>query len=86
LEAEVVICIDVDDMSLEGERQKNAFYVGTSRAQSYLEILAVLPDEQKIVDFAETVSGSRPTSLAKAKAAISSGLKVKLANQRDMME
>lgn len=86
LEAEAVICIDVDDMSLEGERQKNAFYVGTSRAQSYLEILTVMPDNDAIMSFAETISGSKPGSLAKAKAAISSGLRVKLSNQRDMTE
>ena len=65
---------------------EKAFYVGTSRAQSYLEILTVMPDNDAIMSFAETISGSKPGSLAKAKAAISSGLRVKLSNQRDMTE
>lgn len=61
-------------------------YVGTSRAQPYLEILAVLQDDKAIMNFAETISGSKPGSLAKAKAAIGSRLRVKVSSQRDMME
>jgi hypothetical protein len=38
LEADVVICIDIDENTFGSEKERNAFYVGTSRATTYLDL------------------------------------------------
>lgn len=41
LEADVVICIDIDEETFANERMRNAFYVGTSRATTYLDLFTM---------------------------------------------
>ncbi len=84
LEAEAVLCIDIDTTTFSSERQRNLFYVGTSRAQSYLEMLALLPDEDAENAFADAISpqGNR----VRARAAIATGLKAKIGTKSDLLD
>jgi thymidine kinase len=84
LEGEVVLCIDIEATTFSNQRQRNVFYVGTSRAQSYLEMLMILPDEDAENNFADMIrpEGNR----LRARAAIAMGLKVKIGTMNDLYE
>ncbi len=77
LEADVVICVDVDADSFESERKRNAFYVGTSRAKLFLELLAVLPQDGDLIALANSLGTATSRNSTRARAAIASGLKIK---------
>ncbi|MGO4940531.1 ATP-binding domain-containing protein [Fundicoccus sp. Sow4_D5] len=73
LEADVVILIDVDADTFNHEEARRVFYVGASRAKSYLEIISTMPLELE-TDLYESISRGG----SKRKSALLSGLKVKL--------
>lgn len=74
MEASVVILIDVDEKTFDSEEGRRVFYVGASRARHYLDIFAIIKDDQ-IPCFAEAVTGKKTKN---PKAAIGSKLKVKI--------
>ena len=80
LEAEVIICIDVDESCFQVEEKRNAFYVGTSRAQTFLDVISVVPDNDTLIRLAAAASGKQVGSALTAKAAINAALKVKITN------
>lgn len=46
LEAEAIICIDVDAATFASDKERNAFYVGTSRATTVLDLITLSTSEQ----------------------------------------
>ena len=80
LEAEVIICIDVDESCFQKEEKQHAFYIGTSRAQTFLDIVAVVPDNESLIRLAAAASGKQIGSALTAKAAINAALQVKVTN------
>lgn len=78
LEAEVIICIDVNADTFLSERRRNAFYVGSSRAKLFLEVLSVLPTDEDIIALANTFSETITHNRMRALAMIANGLKVKI--------
>jgi len=78
LEADVILVIDVDASTFATERKRNAFYVGTSRAKLFLELLCTLPMDNDIMDMGCAISGTKPNNRARALAMIAGGLKVKI--------
>ena len=78
LEADVVICVDVDTMTFETERNRNAFYVGSSRAKLFLEVLSVLPSDSEVISMANSISGSNVRNRTRALAMIANGLRIKI--------
>lgn len=84
LEAETVICVDVDAECFTNDRQRNAFYVGTSRAKLYLEMIALLPEESDMLAFATSLSGSPVATKARALTTIGSQLKAKIGTTKDL--
>lgn len=77
LEADAVICVDVDATTFETERNRNAFYVGASRAKLFLEILTIMPSDDDVADLANSISGGNVHDRKKALGVIAGGLKVK---------
>lgn len=61
LEAKVVICIDMDEETFFEERERNAFYVGMSRAATYLNLITTTMPEMlaTALNGGERVSGPR---------------------------
>ena len=53
LEADAIICIDIGAETFQSEKAKNAFYVGTSRATTFLNLLTLERPE----DLAEAITG-----------------------------
>lgn len=78
LEADVVICIDVDGETFSTEKTKNAFYVGTSRATTCLDIVT----NEKAERLAEVLTGSQSKG-PRAFSAISNFLCVKIGSAAD---
>lgn len=78
LEADTILCVDVDAHTFETERNRNAFYVGSSRARLFLEVLSVLPTEDDVVDVANAISGGGARNRMRALGMIASGLKIKM--------
>ena len=81
LEAMAVICIDIDSDTFGNDRNRNVFYVGTSRAMSYLDLITSTSPEE----LAATITGNdsyhkRP----KAIKAIRDSLKVKIASENEL--
>jgi len=74
LESDVIIMVDVDDDTFNNDEARRVFYVGASRAKHYLEIVAVLNDEQ-ISLVSENLTRQRGKN---AKMLIGSYLKVKI--------
>lgn len=54
LEAMAVICIDIDIETFENDRNRNVFYVGASRAMSYLDLVTNTSPEE----LATTITGN----------------------------
>ena len=78
LEAEAIICIDVDEDTFSNEKMRNAFYVGTSRAQTFLDIVSLVPDQEKLLALATAISGTPVSNALKARVSIANALKVKI--------
>lgn len=78
LEADVIICVDVDADTFEYERMRNAFYVGSSRARLFLEVLSVLSADDDVIRMANGISGSNARNRVRALGMIAGGLKVKI--------
>ena len=78
LEADVVICIDVDEETFKSEKAKNAFYVGTSRATTCLDIIT----NEKPERLAEALTGTQLKG-PRAFSAISTFLCVKIGSAAD---
>lgn len=81
LEAMAVICIDIDSETFENDRNRNVFYVGTSRAMSYLDLITTTSPEE----LATTITGNdsyhkRPQVIK----AIRDSLRVKIASENDL--
>mgnify|MGYP000265295661 CR=1 FL=1 len=81
LEAMAVICIDIDSETFENDRKRNIFYVGTSRAMSYLNLITTASPEE----LAATITGNdnylkRPQGIK----AIRDSLRVKIASENDL--
>ena len=74
LEANVVILIDIDKKTFSSDEERRVFYVGASRAKHFLELFTVLEDSD-IPKFAKAITGIKAKN---PKAAIGSGLKVKI--------
>ena len=77
LEAEVIICVDTDAQTFSSERNRNAFYVGTSRAKLFLEMIVLAESDDDIIALSNAISGGKASNRARAMAAIASGLKLK---------
>lgn len=78
LEADTVICVDVNATTFETDRNRNAFYVGSSRAKLFLEVLSVLPSDDDVIDMANSISSSGAHNRMRALGMIANGLKVKI--------
>ena len=81
LEAMAVICIDIDSDTFGNDRNRNVFYVGTSRAMSYLDLITTTSPEE----LAATITGNdsyhkRPQAIK----AIRDSLRVKIASENDL--
>ena len=46
LEADVVICVDVDEKTFSSQESRRRFYVGTSRAKTWLNVVTATPTEK----------------------------------------
>lgn len=83
LEADVVICIDVDGDSFTNDTNRSLFYVGTSRAKTWLDILTTTPQEE----FAKAVIGNETQrKRPQAVKAIRDALCVKIGTSGDLNE
>lgn len=83
LEADVVICIDVDEDTFSNDTNRNLFYVGTSRAKTWLDILTTVPQEA----FATAITGEDiPRKRPQAVKTIRDTLRVKIGTTGDLTE
>lgn len=73
LEADVIILIDVDAETFNSEEARRVFYVGASRAKSYLEIISSSPIEDEVELYLSLSRGA-----SKRKSVLFSNLKVKI--------
>lgn len=73
LEADVIILIDVDAETFNSEEARRVFYVGASRAKSYLEIISSSPIEDEVELYQSLSRGA-----SKRKSVLFSNLKVKI--------
>ena len=81
LEAMAVICIDIDSDTFGNDRNRNVFYVGTSRAMSYLDLItATSPEELAVAIAGNDGYRKRPQAIK----AIRDSLKVKIASATDL--
>lgn len=83
LEAEVIICIDIDKETFSSPQERNVFYVGTSRAMAYLDLLSLSSPEElaTAIDVGEIYS-KRPRAIK----AVRDCLKVKIASAFDLTD
>jgi len=75
LESIAVIIIDVDADTFRSPEDRNLFYVGSSRAMSYLEIVCVL-NNSMLNELGKTLSGEQAIKNAASK--VASALKVRI--------
>lgn len=80
LEADVVICIDIDKETFETPGARNAFYVGTSRATTYLDLLTVASADELSLSLTE-----RELHGPRAIHAVASALQVKIGSENDLI-
>ena len=83
LEADVVICVDVDEDTFADEVNRSLFYVGTSRAKIWLDILTMSTQEQ----LAAAITGTggqwkRPQAVK----AVRDALRIKIGSKGDLTE
>ena len=81
LEAMAVICIDIDSETFENSKGRSVFYVGTSRAMTYLDLITTNPPEE----LATAINGNetyrkRPQAIKTIRYA----LKVQIASESDL--
>ena len=57
---------------------REIFYVSTSRAQTFLDIISLAPDKEALIEMASAVSGTPVSSELKARVSIANSLKVKI--------
>ena len=81
LEAMAVICIDIDSETFENSKGRSVFYVGTSRAMTYLDLITTNQPEE----LATAINGNetyrkRPQAIK----TIRDALKVKIASESDL--
>ena len=81
LEAMAVICIDIDSETFENSKGRSVFYVGTSRAMTYLDLITTNPPEE----LATAINGNetyrkRPQAIK----TIRDAMKVKIASESDL--
>ena len=81
LEAIAVICIDIDSETFENSKGRSVFYVGTSRAMTYLDLITTNQPEE----LATAINGNetyrkRPQAIK----TIRDALKVKIASESDL--
>jgi len=79
LEASVVIMVDVDAHVFETEESCRVFYVGTSRAKHFLNVISIA-NEDELHYLAEVLCGQKQKN---AKLSIASALKIKISDQRN---
>jgi hypothetical protein len=82
LEADVVICIDVKADTFRDETQRSLFYVGTSRATTYLDIITLDSMENIACALADDSIHSRSQCIK----VIKERLKVKVATKTDLTQ
>ena len=81
LEAMAVICIDIESETFENSKGRSGFYVGTSRAMTYLDLITTNQPEE----LATAINGNetyrkRPQAIK----TIRDALKVKIASESDL--
>ena len=74
LESDVVIIVDVDDSCFLDDEKRRVFYVGSSRAKHFLDIVSVM-DDQHVNNMVVQLTGEEKKN---ARLALASFLKVKL--------
>ena len=83
LEADVVICIDVDEDTFTNETNRSLFYVGTSRAKTWLDIVTTTSQEE----LARAITGDdAPRKRPQAVKAVRDALCVKIGTSGDLIE
>ena len=83
LEADVVICIDVDEETFTNETNRSLFYVGTSRAKTWLDIVTTTSQEA----LANAITGDdAPRKRPQAVKAVRDALCVKIGTVGDLIE
>lgn len=83
LESDVVICIDVDEDTFANDINRSLFYVGTSRAKTWLDIITT--DSQEAL--AKAITGDEtPKKRPQAVKAIRDALCVKIGTSGDLTE
>ena len=83
LEADVVICIDVDEDTFTNETNRSLFYVGTSRAKTWLDIVTTTSQEA----LANAITGDdAPRKRPQAVKAVRDALCVKIGTVGDLIE
>ena len=83
LEAEVIICIDIDKETFSSPQERNVFYVGTSRAMAYLDLLSLSsPEELATAIGGGEIYSKRPQAIK----AVRDCLKVKIASAFDLTD
>lgn len=81
LEATAIICIDIDSETFSNSKERSVFYVGTSRAMAYLDLITTSHPEE----LATSISGDdtvrkRPQAIK----TIRDSLKVRIASENDL--
>lgn len=74
LESDVIIFVDIDANTFKDAESRRVFYVGSSRARNFLDLVTVLSDKEESL-LAEELTGS---SKKNVRMSIMSGLKVKI--------
>jgi len=83
LEADVVICIDIDESTFSNDTNRSLFYVGTSRAKTWLDILTTTSQEA----LASAVTGEDvPRKRPQAVKVVRDALCVKIGASSDLTE
>lgn len=83
LESDVVICIDVDEDTFVNDTNRSLFYVGTSRAKTWLDIVTTTSQEE----LAMAITGDdTPRKRPQAVKAVRDALCVKIGTSGDLIE
>ena len=79
LEADVVICIDIDGNTFANDKEKNVFYVGTSRATTYLEMISIASPSELALSLTGDADLPKPQCIS----VIRDQLRVRIGSSRD---
>ena len=83
LEADVVICIDVDEDTFSNDTNRSLFYVGSSRAKTWLDIITTTSQEA----LASAITGEDiPRKRPQAVKVVRDTLRVKIGTSSDLSE